>query len=120
MNREVRDRKDGAGDEYFLAIAHWPARLRARPERAGPRVWARCLASAAHQRCRFRLRRVCRAKRLHDAFKASLEDPTVLTLLDRYDTPVIYMNSADYTRYATETYAAEKATIERVGLGKHG
>lgn len=56
--------------------------------------------------------------RLHDAFKTSLEDPAVLSLLDRYDTPVIYMNSADYTKYARETYASEKATIERLGLAK--
>jgi tripartite-type tricarboxylate transporter receptor subunit TctC len=55
-------------------------------------------------------------KRLHDAFKTSLEDPAVLTLLDRYDAPVIYLNSADYTKFMRDTYAAEKATIERLGL----
>jgi tripartite-type tricarboxylate transporter receptor subunit TctC len=59
-------------------------------------------------------------KRLHDAFKASLEDPVVLALLDRYDAPVIYLNSADYTKYAPSTFAAEKATIERLGLGIKG
>jgi tripartite-type tricarboxylate transporter receptor subunit TctC len=55
-------------------------------------------------------------KRLHDAFKASLEDPTVMALLDRYDAPVTYLNSADYTKFMRDTYAAEKVTIERLGL----
>ncbi len=59
-------------------------------------------------------------KRLHDAFKISLDDPAVLTLLDRYDAPVIYLNSADYTKFALNTFAAEKATIERLGLGVKG
>jgi tripartite-type tricarboxylate transporter receptor subunit TctC len=59
-------------------------------------------------------------KRLHDAFKTSLDDPTVLALLDRYDAPVIYLNSADYTKYALNTFAAEKTTIERLGLGIKG
>ena len=59
-------------------------------------------------------------KRLHDAFKTSLEDPAVLSLLERYDAPVIYLNSADYTKFAHDTFAAEKATIDRLGLGIKG
>jgi tripartite-type tricarboxylate transporter receptor subunit TctC len=59
-------------------------------------------------------------KRLHDAFKLSLEDPTVVALLDRYDAPVTYLNSADYAKFMTDTYAAEKATIERLGLAYKG
>ncbi len=55
---------------------------------------------------------------LHDAFKKTLEDPKVLEALDKFYMPVIYMNSADYTAYAERTFAAEKATIERLGLAK--
>ncbi len=55
-------------------------------------------------------------KRLHDAFKLSVEDSTVLGLLDRYDAPLTYLNSADYTKFMKDSYAAEKATIERLGL----
>jgi tripartite-type tricarboxylate transporter receptor subunit TctC len=53
---------------------------------------------------------------LHDAFKKALEDPKVLALLDRFDQPVIYMNPEDYTKFARQTYEAERATIERLGL----
>jgi tripartite-type tricarboxylate transporter receptor subunit TctC len=57
-------------------------------------------------------------KRLHDAFKASLDDPKVVAVLDKYDQPVIYLDTEGYTKFARETYAAEKATIERLGLNK--
>ncbi len=54
--------------------------------------------------------------RLHDAFKKTLEDPAVLAMLDKYDQSVIYMNTADYTKFARDNYAKEKALIERLGL----
>lgn len=57
-------------------------------------------------------------KVLHDAFKATLDDPEVKAALDKFYQPVIYMNTADYTAYAARTFAAEKATIERLGLAK--
>jgi tripartite-type tricarboxylate transporter receptor subunit TctC len=57
-------------------------------------------------------------KVLHDAFRKTLEDPKVLEALDKYYQPVIYMSTADYTSYAERTFAAEKATIERLGLSK--
>ncbi len=56
-------------------------------------------------------------QRLHDAFKKTLEDPAVLASFEKYDQPVIYMNTADYTKYARETHVKEKAMIERLGLG---
>jgi len=59
-------------------------------------------------------------KVLHDAFKQTLDDPKVLATLDKFFQPVIYMNTADYTAYAARTYAAEKSTIERLGLAKKG
>jgi tripartite-type tricarboxylate transporter receptor subunit TctC len=53
---------------------------------------------------------------LHDAFKKALEDPKVMALIDRFDQPVVYMNAADYSKFARETYEAERATVERLGL----
>lgn len=55
---------------------------------------------------------------LHDAFKKTLEDPKVLEMLEKFSQPVIYMGTDDYTRYAQQTFEAEKATIERLGMAK--
>jgi tripartite-type tricarboxylate transporter receptor subunit TctC len=57
---------------------------------------------------------------LHDAFKKTLEDPAVLATFDKYDQTVIYMNTDEYTRFARESFSAEKATIERLGLAAKG
>lgn len=53
---------------------------------------------------------------LHEAFRRTLNDPAVLAAFDKYDQSVIYMNTAQYTRFAHESFAAEKATIERLGM----
>ena len=53
---------------------------------------------------------------LHDAFKKTLEDPAVLAMLDKFDQTVIYMNTETYTKFARDSFVAEKATIERLGL----
>lgn len=55
-------------------------------------------------------------RKLQDAFKKTLEDPAVLAAFDKYDQPVIYMDSAQYTQFIRETFAKEKVTIERLGL----
>jgi len=57
-------------------------------------------------------------KTLQDAFRKTLDDPAVISTLEKYDQPVIYMDSATYTRWARETFATEKATMERLGLAK--
>jgi tripartite-type tricarboxylate transporter receptor subunit TctC len=57
-------------------------------------------------------------KRLHDAFKKAMEDPSYLQALARYDMVPIYMDSAQYTRFAQETFAREKALVEKLGLAK--
>jgi len=57
---------------------------------------------------------------LHDAFRKTLEDPAVLASLDKYDQTVIYMNTEAYTQFARDTFVAEKATIERLGLANKG
>jgi tripartite-type tricarboxylate transporter receptor subunit TctC len=53
---------------------------------------------------------------LHDAFKKALEEPKVTVLLDRLDQPLVYMSAEDYTKFAKQTYEAERATVERLGL----
>jgi tripartite-type tricarboxylate transporter receptor subunit TctC len=55
-------------------------------------------------------------KVLHDAFKKSLEDPEYLKLLAQLDQPAWYKSGEEYAKWAVETLAAERATIERVGL----
>ena len=57
---------------------------------------------------------------LHDAFRKTLDDPAVLATFDKYDQTVIYMNTDEYTRFARESFNAEKATIERLGLAAKG
>jgi tripartite-type tricarboxylate transporter receptor subunit TctC len=51
---------------------------------------------------------------IHDAFRRTLEDPRVQETLDKFYMPTIYMGTAEYTAYAERTFAAEKATIDRL------
>jgi tripartite-type tricarboxylate transporter receptor subunit TctC len=55
-------------------------------------------------------------KIIHDTFKKTLDDPAVLAVFKQYDQPVIYMNTADYTKYAKDSFFTEKKTIERLGM----
>jgi tripartite-type tricarboxylate transporter receptor subunit TctC len=55
-------------------------------------------------------------RRLQDAFSKSLQDPAVIAVLDKYDQPVIYLDSAGYTKFARETFEAERETITSLGL----
>jgi tripartite-type tricarboxylate transporter receptor subunit TctC len=57
-------------------------------------------------------------KKLHDAFKKAMEEPSYVQSLARYDMLPIYMDSAQYTRFAQETFAREKALVEKLGLAK--
>jgi len=59
-------------------------------------------------------------KTLHDAFRKTLEDPAVLSSFEKYDQSVIYMNTETYTKFARDSFAIEKATIERLGLAGTG
>jgi len=56
-------------------------------------------------------------RKLQDAFKKTLSDPAVLASFDKYDQPVIYMDSEEYTNFILASYVKEKRTIERLGLG---
>lgn len=51
---------------------------------------------------------------LHDALKKGMEDPIHLAALEKYDQELWYRSSADYAKYARETFAAEKATMARL------
>jgi tripartite-type tricarboxylate transporter receptor subunit TctC len=55
-------------------------------------------------------------RRLHDAFKKTLEDPAVLATFEKYDQSVIYMNGPDYEKYIREQFVREKEIIEKLGL----
>jgi tripartite-type tricarboxylate transporter receptor subunit TctC len=56
------------------------------------------------------------AKVLHDAFKRTLDDPEHLKVLQQLDQVYWYKSSDEYRQWAAETFRAERATIERVGL----
>ena len=58
--------------------------------------------------------------KLHDAFKKTLDDPAVLATFDKYDQSVIYMGTEAYTKFARESFASEKALIERLGMAGKG
>jgi len=55
-------------------------------------------------------------KVLHDAFKKAMDDPKHLELLDQLNQDLWYRNGDDYAKWARETYAKDKALIERLGL----
>lgn len=55
-------------------------------------------------------------KVLHDAFKAALFDPAHLAELAKYDQEPMYLGPEEYGAALREAYAAEKRTVERLGL----
>ena len=57
-------------------------------------------------------------KRLHDAFKQAMEQDSYKTALARYDMVPMYMSTAGYSKFAADTFAREKALIEKLGLAK--
>jgi tripartite-type tricarboxylate transporter receptor subunit TctC len=59
-------------------------------------------------------------KTLHDAFRAAMNDPAHLAELERYDQDLAYLGPEDYGRAMREAYAAEKRTVERLGLMHKG
>ena len=55
-------------------------------------------------------------KVVHDAFKKAMEDPKHLELLEQLNQDLWYRSGDDYAKWARETYAKDKALIERLGL----
>ena len=54
---------------------------------------------------------------IHDAFKKAIEAPAVLETLERYEMTPDYMNQADYKKFVAEQIKAEKALVDRLGMG---
>jgi tripartite-type tricarboxylate transporter receptor subunit TctC len=55
-------------------------------------------------------------KTLHDAFKKAMDDPKHMEVLAQLNQEVWYRNGEDYAAWARETFARDKALIERLGL----
>jgi tripartite-type tricarboxylate transporter receptor subunit TctC len=55
-------------------------------------------------------------KRLHDAFKAAIDEPEHMKTLQQLDQLYWYKSSEDYAKWAAQMFKAERATVERVGL----
>lgn len=55
-------------------------------------------------------------KTLHDAFKKAMDDPKHLEVLGQLNQEVWYRSGDEYQQWARETYAKDKALIERLGL----
>jgi tripartite-type tricarboxylate transporter receptor subunit TctC len=53
---------------------------------------------------------------LHDAFRKVMDDPDHLKVLAQLDQVYWYKSSEEFAQWAADTYAAERATLERVGL----
>ena len=53
---------------------------------------------------------------LHDAIKPALHDPQQLAALERFDMPLRYMNSQDYTQFVRRLNAEESAAVGRLAL----
>ena len=57
-------------------------------------------------------------KRLHDAFKQAMEQPSYTSALAKYDMVPMYMSTPAYSKFAQETFLREKALVEKLGLLK--
>lgn len=57
-------------------------------------------------------------KALHDAFRKGLEDPIHTQTLAKYNQPVWYLSTEDYTKWAREQYEKERRIINSLGLAK--
>jgi tripartite-type tricarboxylate transporter receptor subunit TctC len=57
-------------------------------------------------------------KRLHDAFKQAMEEPSYAQSLGKYDMLPMYMSTASYSKFAQDTFTKEKALVEKLGLAK--
>jgi tripartite-type tricarboxylate transporter receptor subunit TctC len=54
--------------------------------------------------------------RLHDAFRAALDDPEVQRVMADFEMVPNYKNTADYRKYLLEQQAREKVLVKRLGL----
>ena len=57
-------------------------------------------------------------KKLHDAFKASLDDPKVQVIMDQYLMPPMYADGPGYREIVEKVTAYEAEGVKRIGMGK--
>ena len=55
-------------------------------------------------------------QRLHDAFRATLDEPAVQAAYARFMLPLMPMGTVEYEAFAHRTVEAERATLGRLGL----
>lgn len=55
-------------------------------------------------------------KTLHDAFKKAMDDPKHMEVLGQLNQELWYRSGEEYAQWARETFAKDKALIERLGL----
>ena len=53
---------------------------------------------------------------VHDGFKAALEDPAHLAVLERFDMPVMYKDTADYQAFVRQQIEEDRVMIQKLGL----
>jgi tripartite-type tricarboxylate transporter receptor subunit TctC len=56
--------------------------------------------------------------KLHEAFKKAMEEPSYVQALARYDMLPMYMSPTQYSKFAQDTFATEKALVDKLGLAK--
>ena len=54
--------------------------------------------------------------RLHDAFKDALFDPATLAVMERYNMPNLYLNTADYDAASRRQHEIERENLRRLGM----
>lgn len=57
-------------------------------------------------------------KVLHEAFKKGMHDPLFLNVLDKFDMPLLYQTSEEYTEAAKSLFVNEKKKLEQIGFKK--
>ncbi|MNT98080.1 Tripartite tricarboxylate transporter family receptor [compost metagenome] len=56
--------------------------------------------------------------RLHDAFRAAMQQPRHLAELARYDQELSYLDTAQYEAYLRHAWETERIFAERVGTAR--
>lgn len=52
-------------------------------------------------------------KTLHDALKKATEDPAFIAVMAKYEMPIMYQNTADFTKYWTEAYTEAGEQVKK-------
>ncbi|HJX20968.1 MAG TPA: hypothetical protein VJ454_08250, partial [Steroidobacteraceae bacterium] len=55
-------------------------------------------------------------KKLHDAMKDALFDPATKAVMERYNMPTLYLDSAAYDAASREQDKIERENLKRVGM----